>query len=316
MDRIKRVAGHPAIRIAYFALLVGAAIYYLYRWGDRVPELVAQVDWVWLLAALAATVLSGLVYSLIQYTVYRRLGARVSLWATFRIITIAQLGKYLPGKVMFAGNYYLLSRSAGISNLQIGASFVISQALWMLTASLCGLPVLALLNPVLRYTVLLLPLALALLVHPRFLEWLLGVGRRLAGRSQEQPLPLPQGLAAGFYIGVASLYLLNWALAGLGAWFSLRAFGPVALDVYPLALAALALGTVAGFVALFAPVGLGVREGVGAVILSPVVGADVALLGLVLLRGVTVVVDLALALISMVVGRRQSPGPANEAPQV
>jgi hypothetical protein len=313
MNQIKRIAGHPAVRIAYFALLVGAAVYYLYRWGDRLPDLVAQVQWLWLLAALAATVLSGLVYSLIQYAVYRRLGARVSFWTTFRIITIAQLGKYLPGKVMFAGNYYLLSRAAGISNLQIGASFVISQALWMLTASLCGLPVLALLNPALRYTVLLLPLALALLVHPRFLEWLLGVARRVAGRSQEQPLPLPPGLAASFYVGVAGLYLLNWALAGLGAWFSLRAFGPAGLDVYPLALAALALGTVAGFVALFAPVGLGVREGVGAVILSPVVGADVALLGLVLLRGVTVVVDLSLALVSMVLGRRQAPHPGDEA---
>ncbi|MGD8491062.1 MAG: lysylphosphatidylglycerol synthase domain-containing protein [Anaerolineae bacterium] len=314
MKRIRQIAGHPAVRIAYFALLVGAAIYYLYRWGDRLPELVGQVQWAWLLAALAATVFSALVYSVIQYTVYRRLGAGVSLWATFRIITIAQLGKYLPGKVMFAGNYYLLSRAAGISNLQIGTSFVISQALWMLTASLCGLPVLALLNPVLRYTVLLLPLALALLLHPRFLEWLLGLGRRVAGRSQEQTLPLPQGLAVTFYIGIAGLYLLNWALAGLGAWFSLRAFGSVALGVYPLALAALALGTVAGFVALFAPVGLGVREGVGAVILSPVVGADVALLGLVLLRGVTVVVDLSLALLSMLAGRREAPSPGGEMP--
>jgi hypothetical protein len=57
-------------------------------------------------------------------------------------------------------------------------------------------------------------------------------------------------------------------------------------------------------VALFAPVGLGVREGLGAIILAPAVGADVALLGLVLLRGLTVVVDLSLALVSMVAGAR------------
>lgn len=302
MNQIRRFLGHPAVKVAYFFLLVAAAVYYLYRWGDRLPELIAQTQWGWALAALAATLVAALVYSFIQYTIYRHLEAVVSYWTVFRIITIAQLGKYLPGKIMFAGNYYLLSRAAGIGNVQIGTSFVISQALWMLTACLCALPILALLNPALRFTVLLLPLALLLLVHPRFLRWLLRLGQRVAGRAQEDPLPLPEGLAAGFYVQVAALYLLNWALAGLGAWFCMRAFVPVGLGVYPLALAALALGTVAGFVALFAPVGLGIREGLGAVILTPALGAEVALLGLLLLRGVTVVVDLVLALISMLAG--------------
>jgi hypothetical protein len=258
----------------------------------------------WVVVGLVATILAALVYSTIQCTIYRRLGAPVSYWTTFRIITISQLGKYLPGKVMFAGNYYLLSREAGIGTVQVGTSFVISQALWLLTASLCGLPVLSLLNPALRYVVLLLPFALALLIHPRFLRWLLRLGQRLVGRGQDEPQPLPEGLAATFYLWVAALYLLAWLLTGTAVWFCLRAFGPLELGVFPLALASIALGTAAGFVALFAPVGLGVREGLGAVILAPAVGADVALLGLVLLRGLTVVVDLSLALISMAVGAR------------
>lgn len=188
-NRVKRVLGHPVVKAAYFLLLLAAASYYLVRWGDRLPELIGQVQWLWVLAALVATVAAGLVYSFIQYTVYRRLGADVSYWTTFRIITIAQLGKYLPGKIMFAGNYYLLSREAGISNVQIGTSFVISQAMWMLTAALCGLPVLALLEPALKYTVLLMPLALILLVQPRFLRWLLRQGQRLAGRGRPRTCP-------------------------------------------------------------------------------------------------------------------------------
>jgi len=302
MKRLRRLVGHPAVKAAYFTLLVAAAVFYLVRWGDRVPELLANVRPGWVLAALGATILAALVYSFIQYTIYHRLGAPLSYWITFRIITIAQLGKYLPGKVMFVGNYYLLSRAAGVSNVQVGTSFVISQALWMLTACLCGLPVLSLLNPVWRYTVLLFPLALALLVHPRVLGGLLRLGQRLVGQARGEPLLLPQGVTATFYPWVAFLYLLNWGLAGLAAWFSLRAFGLLELGAFPLVLASIALGTVAGFLALFAPVGLGIREGLGAAILAPVVGADMALLGLLLLRGITVVVDLALALLTMIVG--------------
>jgi hypothetical protein len=168
---------------------------------------------------------------------------------------------------------------------------------------------------------LILPLLLALLIHPRILGWLLRavqrVVERMRGSSASGP-GVPTALAddstslvqvhlaeldAAFYLRVALLYLATWALAGLGAYCCLAALVPVGLEVYPLALASIALGTIGGFLALFAPVGLGVREGIGALILSPAVGADVALLGMVLLRGVTVAVDLLLALLALVVGR-------------
>jgi hypothetical protein len=299
MNNFKRIANHPAIKIGYFVVLVAAAAYYLYRWQDRLPELVQQVQPGWLLAALGVTLVAALVYSLIQYTIYRTLGAAVSYTTTFRIIAISQLGKYLPGKVMFVGNYYLLSREAGIGNLQVGTSFVISQALWMLTASLCALPVLTLLDPVLRYAAVLAPVGLLLLIHPRFLAWLLQLGRRLVGQSRGAAVQLPEGLETRFYLRVAFLYLINWALAGFGVWFCLRAINPLGSDILPLAVASVSLGTVVGLLALFAPVGLGIREGLGALILAPAIGADVALLGLMLLRGITVLVDLSLAVAGM-----------------
>lgn len=322
ISRIRQIVTHPAVKVAYLALLLAAAAYYLFRWGDRVLDLLSQARPAWVGAALVVSYLSALLYSYIQYYIYRNLRAQPTYWSVFRIVTLSQLGKYLPGKVFFVGNFYLFSREAGIGNLQIGASFAISMALWMLTASLCGLPALGLLEPGLRYSVLILPLLLAVLIHPRFLGWLLQAIQRLgsrvrgapaadiefpaakAGDSAEPPqIPLDE-LGIAFYLRAALLYLATWALAGLGLYCCLAALGPVELDIYPLALASIALGTVAGFVALFAPVGLGVREGIGALILAPVVGAEVALLALLLLRGVTVTVDLSLALVSMAAGSR------------
>jgi hypothetical protein len=302
VNRIKRTVSHPAVKGAYFLLLVAATVYYLYRWGDRLPDLLDQMELGWTVAALGTTLLAAIVYTFVQYIIFHRLNAPVSYGTTFRIITIAQLGKYLPGKVMFFGNYYLLSRAAGISNLQVGTSFVVSMALWMLTACLCALPVLSLLDPALKYTILLVPVVVLLLINPRVLGWFLRLGQWVGGQTQGQRLPLPEGLSMSFYLWVALLDLLNWALAGLGAWFCLRALAPVEIGILPLVLAALALGTVAGFVAIFAPAGLGIREGLGALILAPVVGAEVALLGLLLLRGISVVVDLSLALLSMAAG--------------
>ena len=307
IKRIQRIVTHPAVKAGYLVLLVAATAFYLARWGDRLPDLLDQVRPAWVGAALALSVLSALLYSYIQYYVYHQLGAQPGYWTVFRIVTMSQLGKYLPGKVLFVGNYYLFSREAGISNWQIGTSFIITMALWMLTASLCGLPVLSLLAPSFRYVILILPLLLALLIHPRFLGWLLNTVQRLLGRvrgtpgAETQPADAVEltDLSAAFYLKTAFLYLATWALAGLAAYCCLAAFVPLSPAVYPLALASIALGTVGGFVALFAPVGLGVREGIGALILAPTVGADVALLGMVLLRGVTVATDLLLAVLAM-----------------
>jgi len=320
--RLRQVVTHPVFKAGYLLLLVAATVVYLARWGDRLPDLLDQVRPAWMGAASALSVLSALVYSYIQYYVYQRLGARPGYWAVFRIVTISQLGKYLPGKVLFVGNYYLFSREAGIGNRQIGTSFIITMALWMLTASLCGLPGLSLLSPTFRYLILILPLLLALLVSPRFLGWLLNSAQQLLGRVRGAPAAEVQtakaielaDLGVGFYLKTALLYLATWALAGLAAYCCLAAFAPLDASAYPLALASIALGTVAGFVAVFAPVGLGVREGIGALILSPAVGVDVALLGMVLLRGVTVATDLLLAVLAMLVlrgpqGAAQKEGP-------
>lgn len=327
VNRIRRIVAHPLVRVGYFALLLAAAAFYLVRWGDRLPEMLEQIQALPLAAAFVVTAISSFLYSYIQYGIYHRLEAPPTYWTVFRITSISQLGKYLPGKVLFVGNFYLLSRAAGIGNLQIGAAFAISMALWILTATLCGLPVLGLLQPAFRYTVLILPFLLLLLIHPRVLGWLISLAQQLGERlrpasateaDEDAPADsLVQAemlarLDAPFYLRVAFLYLLTWALAGLGAYLSLAAFTGVDMGVYPLALASIALGTVAGFLALFAPVGLGIREGVGALVLAPAVGADVALLSMFLLRGITVVVDLLLALLAMLTGRWAPESGANQ----
>ena len=272
-SRIRRIIAHPAVKVGYFALLLAAAAFYLVRWGHRLPDLLGQIRPLPLVAAFVVTAASSFLYCYIQYNIYHRLGARPTYWTVFRITSISQLGKYLPGKVMFVGNFYLLSRAAGIGNLQIGTAFAISMALWILTATLCGLPVLGLLQPALRYSVLILPFVLLLLIHPRVLGWLVGLAQRLGERlrpggaggsapaDSRQQAEILADLDAPFYVRTALLYLMTWALAGVAAYLSLAALTVVDLGMYPLALASIALGTVAGFLALFAPVGLGIRHG-------------------------------------------------------
>lgn len=306
---LRRLLSRPAVQTGYFALLLAATAYYLVRGGSNLPALFVRLDWslVWL-AGLTLLV-STFLYIFIQYTIYRGMGVRLTFWQVFSIVCPAQLGKYVPGKVLLPGSYYLLSRQAGVDVREIGGSFVISMALWLVAAVLCSLYAFSALSPVLRLGVLLLVVLLLVSVHPRVLSlmfrMLTRVLQRLGHGVNDDRLSQALSLPYHFYLKILCLYLVAWILVGLEVFFLLTAVQPVAVTAFPASLAAAAIGTVVGFLALFAPGGLGVREGLGALILAPVTTAEVALFVLVLLRLMTVAVDLGFGGLGLLLGRKR-----------
>ena len=68
------------------------------------------------------------------------------------------------------------------------------------------------------------------------------------------------------------LYLICWFIFGFGLWLFSNALTPVEIQLYIPMTAILAAAVAIGFLALFAPGGLGVREGVIALFLASVPG--------------------------------------------
>jgi len=306
---LRRWLTKPAVQTAYFVALLAVTAYSLVREQGDLPDLFSRLDWAMVGLAALVAVLDTLFYVYIQHTIYRGMGVRLTFRQVFSIVCPSQLGKYVPGKVLMAGNYYLLSRQVGVDAREIGSSFLVSTALWIVSAVLCSLPGLASLSPVLRLGSVLLAVALLVTIHPRVLSRLFRVLAwalrklklgSLAGRFGE-PLALPYS----FYLRTLLLYLVAWAGVGLQVWLLVAAVQPVGAAALPVSLAAGAIGTVVGFVALFAPGGIGVREGLGAVILAPATAAEPALLAFVLLRVMTVLADLAFGGIGLFLGRRE-----------
>jgi len=94
----------------------------------------------------------------------------------------------VPGKVLWASNYYLLSRQAGVDVREIGGSFLISTALWILTVLICSLSSIWVVYPALRYGPLVLPVLLLVSIHPPMLSLFFALGGwilRKVGRTAE-----------------------------------------------------------------------------------------------------------------------------------
>jgi uncharacterized membrane protein YbhN (UPF0104 family) len=120
----------------------------------------------------------------------------------------------------------------------------------------------------------------------------------------DAPAEVPIGALEGLrWLG---LYTLNWAGYALAFWLLMRG---LSLPGSPLVLGpAFAASWVLGYLVLFAPAGLGVRESAMVVLLSPSVGAGPAALAAIIARVWTTVVEVVPAGAFWLAGMRSGAG--------
>jgi len=227
-------------------------------------------DPLWLAVAslvlFGAYVLSGLLWVFMT----RELGASdLGLYAGLGVYLLANLGRYVPGKVwQVLGLAYLAGRE-GVDPPIATSAAVLGQALSLGGACLVGS--LALLNapPGLRgyapWVIGAVGLGVLLTLSRRLMSSALDLWARLLKRGAAPTAP-----GRTFGVRWALAYALNWLLYGAAFVLFVRAFEGGG-EFLPLASGFVA-AYLLGYLALFAPAGIGVREGFLVAILSPLLG--------------------------------------------
>jgi uncharacterized membrane protein YbhN (UPF0104 family) len=267
------------------------------------------------LACLALALSYALVAGLWAVTLASVAPVRVA--AGVRIWFLANLARYVPGNVWSFVGAVELARREGAQRRTTLAVMALTQALSVGLALLLGLPVLLaewarLGRPALLGLALVAGAALLLVVLWRPLE------RRLRRRAPELGLVLDRLLRRGegdggvdapvlparaAVAGLAGGYALYWVLTGLAFALLVRSIFALAASAVPLAVAGYAAGYAVGFLSLLTPAGLGVREGVLALALAPVMPAGPALVVALVSRLWMMVFELLGAAVAYVVDR-------------
>jgi hypothetical protein len=220
-------------------------------------------------------------------------GHEVGVIPSLRVFFTANLGRYLPGKLWQIAGLAYLAKGEGVPAGTATGAAVLGQAFSLAGATLVGAAVLLGIGqgPNLGggwAALVVLALILAA-TSPSLLKALVPLWFRLAKSK------VPGGFRPDHAFGLrwTGLYALGWMLQGLAFWVLARGIGVelpilVAASAYPAAY-------VTGYVALFAPAGAGIREGMLVVFLGPALGAGAAVLALVA-RLWTTLVELAPAL--------------------
>ncbi|MET8521921.1 flippase-like domain-containing protein [Nocardioides sp. NBC_00163] len=232
------------------------------------------------------------------------MGIRPSLRDSHSVFYVSQLGKYLPGSVWPVVAQMQFGLRWGVARrTMLGANI-----LFMGVVVASGISVGALLLPwsspegLDRYWWLLLLLVpLAVCLHPRVVP---GVLDWLFARLGREPLNV-RLTARGLFTAIGWA-VLAWVAFGLHLAVMMQSYASIGLLEVAAATGGMALAWAAGIAFIPAPAGAGIREGLLALTLGPIIGVPEALTVALASRVLLLLADVLLAALGAVVGRRTS----------
>jgi uncharacterized membrane protein YbhN (UPF0104 family) len=274
-------------------LIVGLLAYALYYNRAQFQQASFSMDYALLALSSLLWLTSYLLFAAGWSLVLRGLGSPIGWWRASRIWFLSQGLKYIPGKVVYAFGRVHMAQGEGVRGLSAALGLALETLLSLASALLAFLILFPLgLWPGLSPFIVVVALA-GLVALVLSLPLLLG---RLSTRWPEI------GEVSFNYRALpplAGLYLLTWLVVGFACYFSFRSLGQ-AFSLGPLQVLGLyALSWAAGFVALFAPGGLGVRDGMLIFLMSRFIPLPQAALGAALVRVQTLVIEGLLAFLSL-----------------
>jgi glycosyltransferase 2 family protein len=304
--------GGNAVLWAAKAFLLGAVLVFVGRYVVANWQQVRDVPaprmgpLVW---ATVWGVLSSIGMAWIVGLVLAAHGSHVSLGKAVGLRFLPPLGKYLPGKFWsLIASLWLFAR-VGVPKHVAVTSIGLNMILGLLSQCLVILAMQAksAQHPAVTGTMIALSTAMILGLHPRvFYPCVNWVFRRTG-----QP-PLETKLSFPALAGLVVVTSITWVFYGFALYNVLLSVAPLSLQAAPECIAAFLFAQVVGFIALFAPAGIGVREGVLLVALRPLVGEGPAIVVAGLARLWQTALELVLAAVGWWLLRPSVPSDSKE----
>ena len=265
-DGLRHRAWRFAGAAASVGILVLIASVVISRWQD-LPKDGLNPNW-WLLLASFLMFRIASVASVIRWrATLRASGSVLSITQAFVVVTLAMLGRYVPGKVLtLAGQLYFCARErVSVANAAmtamydqvlnaIGAAIIVG--LWMGLSDL-GLPA------SFRWASLCVVVMGTAGLHPRVVEFATALICRVLRRKAVQ-----KALSYGTMLRLESAYIFVWLLFGIAFYLFVISFYDLPLSRIIDCAGILAVSTILGVIVVIAPAGLGVREGAITALLS------------------------------------------------
>ena len=297
----------------FYALLVLFLVLYL-RSIDWAKLHGIHLSWWYVIVASLIALVSRYWQIFIWFVLLRSLGAvRLTHHARQLVYVYAKswLGRYIPGTAPWIlGKIYFASRH-GIPREKLGVSSLLEGALQVVVMLVLSFAMLlfdsrfSVINQQTRLFMAVATIGCLIALIPPVFNWLISFAYRLI---RKKPLAREHLATNGTILKGAGLYVIGALLNGISFFFIARSLYPsLAYHDLLYVISASNLAGALGMLAIFAPSGIGVREGVQLVLLTAVMPKELSLIVVVVSRVWSVIIDFAFFGLSWIIHDKAHP---------
>jgi hypothetical protein len=304
--------------VFYALLLIFLALYLRSIDFSKLKDL--ELNWWYLLLASVLALSKNYLGAFTWVVILRSLGARNVRMQRSLIYVYAKawLGRYIPGtapwilgKIYFASEHGIAKQKLGVSSLLEGGLQIVTMLVFSL-ALLVFDRRLDVLGSGFKLLMLLVAVAGIIVLAPSVYNRLVNFAYKLLRHKSIDA----ENLATGRTIAQgASLYLIDAVINGLSLFFIAKGVDPsLSYQNLIFAMGAASLAGAVSMLAVFAPSGLGVREGIQLVLFSLIMPKELALVVTIITRLWTVGVDVLFFAISRAFVSKSNSNPLPKEP--
>ena len=261
MDEHKKNIVINILKILFIVSALFFIIKYIYRNVDEIKNINFKVNWFIFLISM----LFFFVYKFTLASLWHLITVQNETQIKYEDAIIAYfysiLGKYIPGKVFLLGARIAYYKIEGMKVSKVAICFFIENLCTLLGAAFLFLISLLLFPNALfdkyKLIVFLLIVILFLFIHPKFINFLMKIVQKI---SKKKNLIIPIGYLQ--MLKLVFLFIVNWIIVGLGFSLLVYSFYPIKFNQMLFVSGIFALSAIIGILAIFAPSGIGVREGI------------------------------------------------------
>ncbi len=288
----------PLVRAAKLALFLLVMFFVVRAVAERLRGVTwsdFRMDAGYALLAVVSQVAAMLIWAATHRVLLGDLCDMPHARVTLAVFWVARMGKFIPGKLTSVVGATWMLRKRGVPPGAALNAILLYQGLWLVLGFMTAVP-LTLWQPVRDalpmawFWCIVFVTAGGICLHPRIF---LGLGNAILRKLKLPPLEASHDLRR--YLKPLIMMLANIALAGFTLWALSRSVTQVSAALVPMFMSAAALGATVGFLAIFTPGGLGVREGILLIVLSPIVGSANSAVIIVASRLLQIIAEAALA---------------------
>jgi hypothetical protein len=298
---LNRLRRSPGLRYGFVAVVAAFCAFGLIREWPQAHAAMGELGWLSVVGAGLAAIGGSGCMLLAWRALLADLGSPLPMPAATRVMSVSQLGKYLPGavwafaaQVELASDYEVPRRRCATTivtsiSVTLGIGLVMAAVALALTSSAAAAH---------YWWALAIAPVILLGLYPPVLSRVIGGILALLRRPKLECRPTGRGLArAGVWTS------LGWLLWGTQAWLLLRGVTDQGFNVLVVSVGAYALAWCAGTMAIIFPGGIGPREIALIAALAPVSSHGGALVVAIVSRLTMTVSDLAWAGAGLIIGR-------------